>query len=167
MRITDPGQPARETMLEQLMNQYGTDVLRMCYLYMKDGALAEDAAQETFLKAYRKMDTLHDETKAKGWLMRIAGNVCKDQLRTGWFRKVDRRITPEALPDKRKEDPLPADSLSEAIMGLPVKAKEAIILHYYEGLSVAETAETLRLPENTVKSRLMRARKELRNTLER
>ncbi|HPJ03637.1 MAG TPA: sigma-70 family RNA polymerase sigma factor [Candidatus Limiplasma sp.] len=165
MRFSD--QPESERLLEQLMNLYGTDVLRMCYLYMKDGALAEDAAQETFLKAYRKLDTLRDESKAKAWLMRIAGNVCKDQLRTAWFRRVDRRITPETLPDSRVDVPLPEDSLSQAVMGLPVKAKEAVILHYYQGFSVAETAVLLRLPENTVKSRLMRARKTLRSVLER
>ena len=167
MRFSDPNRPAREALLERLMNQYGTDVLRMCYLYMKDGALAEDAAQETFFKAFRKLDTLQDEDKAKAWLMRIAGNVCKDQLRTAWFRKVDRRITPESLPDTQGETLLPADALSEAVMGLSVKAKEPVILHYYHGFTVQETAALMNLSENTVKSRLIRARKTLRGVLER
>ena len=83
-----------EKRLEALMNAYGTQLKRLCCLYLRDAALAEDAVQETFLKAWRAMGKFRGECSEKTWLTRIAVNVCRDMQRTAWFRRLDRRIVP-------------------------------------------------------------------------
>ncbi|MBR3763958.1 MAG: sigma-70 family RNA polymerase sigma factor [Clostridia bacterium] len=153
-----------EKRLEALMNAYGTQLKRLCCLYLRDAALAEDAVQETFLKAWRAMGKFRGECSEKTWLTRIAVNVCRDMQRTAWFRRLDRRIVPEELPLTAPEPDDPA--LAEAIMALPARDREVILLRYYEQLPPEAIARLLRIPLNTVKSRLARAKKKLRQTLE-
>lgn len=86
--------------LTRLVRQYQTDLLRICYIQLHDTALAEDAVQETYLKAYRSMPAFRGDCSEKTWLMRIAVNVCRDMLRSAWFRHLDRRITLEQLPNR-------------------------------------------------------------------
>ena len=151
--------------LERWMREYGPSLKRTCYLYLKDVALAEDAAQETFVKAWRSFSAFRGDCSEKTWLMRIAVNICRDMLRSAWFRRMDRRVTPEELPltaPSKDEHP----QLAEAIMALAPKYREVIILYYYQGLDTQEMALALRTSVNTAKSRLFRARKLLREQLE-
>ena len=151
--------------LERWMREYGPSLKRTCYLYLKDVALAEDAAQETFVKAWRSFSTFRGDCSEKTWLIRIAVNTCRDMLRSAWFRRMDRRVTPEELPltaPSKDEQP----QLAEAIMALAPKYREVIILYYYQGLDTQEMALAVRTSVNTAKSRLFRARKLLREQLE-
>ena len=151
--------------LERWMREYGPSLKRTCYLYLKDVALAEDAAQETFVKAWRSFSTFRGDCSEKTWLMRIAVNICRDMLRSAWFRRMDRRVTPEELPltaPSKDEQP----QLAEAIMALAPKYREVIILYYYQELDTQEMALAVRTSVNTAKSRLFRARKLLREQLE-
>ena len=66
--------PAEENLLDRLMNEYGDDILRVCYLYLKDYHLAEDAVQETFIRAMRSYGSFGHRSKEKTWLTRIAVN---------------------------------------------------------------------------------------------
>lgn len=75
-----------EQILERLMREYGDSVFRMCYLYLKDYYLAEDATQETFIKAMKSYDSFLHNSNEKIWLIRIAINSCKNIMRTKWFR---------------------------------------------------------------------------------
>ena len=153
-----------EERLEALMDAHGTQLKRLCCLYLRDAALAEDAVQETFLRAWRALDRFRGESTEKTWLTRIAVNVCRDMLRTAWFRRLDRRVTPEELP---LTAPAPDDpALAEAILRLPARDREVILLRYYEQLPPEAIARLLHTPLNTVKSRLARAKKKLRQTLE-
>ena len=86
--------------LEYLMNHYGDEIMRFCTLQLKDPFQAEDAAQDTFIKAWKALDTFRNDSSEKTWLIRIAVNTCRDYQRTGWFRHMDRRITPEDLPER-------------------------------------------------------------------
>ena len=70
--------------MERIVGAYGNAVLRMCFLYLKDSHLAEDASQETFLKVYRNYAQFDGTAGEKTWVMRIAINVCKRQLRSPW-----------------------------------------------------------------------------------
>ena len=74
--------------MERIVGAYGNAVLRMCFLYLKDSHLAEDASQETFLKVYRNYAQFDGTAGEKTWVMRIAINVCKDYLRSAWNRRV-------------------------------------------------------------------------------
>ena len=86
----------RET-LERPMLAHGTQIKRFCTLQLRDAALAEDAAQEVFVKAWKGLASFRAECGEKTWLTRIAVNTCRDYQRTGWFRFMDRSLTPEEL----------------------------------------------------------------------
>ncbi len=152
--------------LARLVDQYQTALLRMCYLYLHDAALAEDAVQETFLKAYKALPAFHGDCSEKTWLMHIAVNTCRDMQRSAWFRHVDRRVTPDVLPDASAPFEEADEELTLAIMGLPRKLREAVILYYYQDMSVTEIAAALGVVPSTVSNRLKHARKKLRATLE-
>lgn len=151
----------RET-LERLMDEYGTALQRMCCLQLRDRALAEDAVQDTFLKAYKALGEFRRESSERTWLIRIAINTCRDYLRSVWFRRVDRRITPDELPETGEETPFPDDEVLGAVNALPQSLREVILIRYYQNLNIRETAETLRVSEATVKRRLKAANERLR-----
>ena len=99
MEVVKGPDSVREQQLCRMVNQYQTSLLRLCYMQLNDKALAEDAVQETFLKAYKGMEAFRADSTEKTWLMRIAVNTCRDMLRSAWLRHLDRRVTPEQLPE--------------------------------------------------------------------
>ncbi len=152
--------------LVSMVEEYQGMLLRMCYVYLRDEEMAKDAVQETFLKAYRALHTFRNECSRKTWLIRIAMNTCRSMQRSGWFRHMDRRITPEELPLAREENEEDLN-LTCAIMALPGKWKEIILLYYWQEMSVREIAELLGIAQSTVSNRLKRAREKLRGMLDR
>ncbi len=154
-----------ETVLERLIRENEVSLKRLCYLYLHDEALAEDAVQETFLKAYRALEGYRGESSEKTWLTRIAVNTCKDMLRTAWFRHVDRRVTPDMLPESRETRDPYSREIAAAVMNLPAKLREVVLLYYYRGLTMAETAEVLKISQPAVTNRLKRARDRLKAEL--
>ncbi len=76
--------------IEELIDHYGDGLLRLCLLYLGDRQLAEDAFQETFLKAWKSLPDFRGDSNMKTWLTRIALNTCRSMLRTGWFRLLRR-----------------------------------------------------------------------------
>ena len=106
-----------EAMLERLVRENQVSLKRLCYLYLHDQAMAEDAVQETFLKVYRSLKDFRGEASEKTYLTRIAINTCKDMLRTGWFRHIDRRVTAEELPSRQEADPYHRE-VAAAVMNL-------------------------------------------------
>lgn len=166
--VTGPGTaPDRDQEFAALVDRYQEPLLRMCCYILCDRSLAEDAVQETFLKVYRTMDSFRGECSGKTWVMKIAMHVCADIRRTGWFRFVNRHVTPDmfadrtaaVLPDERDEE------LSAAVMKLPHKLREVILLYYYSGLNTLEIAETLKISQPAVTGRLKRARERLKTDL--
>ena len=69
--------------IEEMIARYGGEILRLCLLYLGDRQLAEDAFQETFVKAWKGRDAFRGESSEKTWLSRIAVNTCRDMLRSG------------------------------------------------------------------------------------
>lgn len=153
--------------LRRWVEQYQLALLRMCYLCLRDAALAEDAVQETFLKAYLTMPSLRAQRYEKTWLMRIAINTCRDMRRSRWFRYVDRRVTPETLPQAAEPFEEKDEALTLALMKLPERCREIVVLHYYQQLSIAEIARMLNVSASTVSTQLSRGKKKLRAALER
>lgn len=154
-----------EERLTRLMQTHGNSVLRVCYLYLKDHALAQDAAQTTFVKAWQAIHTLQEGSTEKAWLMRIAVNTCKSILRSREYRLYAHSPDMEELPDPAAEDDLPDATVLNTVMALPEKYREVIMLHYYQGLSSPVMAKVLKLPQATVLTRLHRARKLLESQL--
>ena len=159
--------PDRDREFDRLVGEYQGPVLRMCFLTLRDRTLAEDAAQETFLKVYRTMDTFRGECSEKTWIMKIAVRTCYDMNRSGWFRFMNRRVTPEMLPEQAAEESDPRDDeLAAAVLRLPLKLREAVLLHHYQGLNVNETAEALGISHSSASGRLKRGREKLKELLE-
>ena len=153
-----------EAMLERLVRENQVSLKRLCYLYLHDQAMAEDAVQETFLKVYRSLKDFRGEASEKTYLTRIAINTCKDMLRTGWLRHIDRRVTAEELPSRQEADPYHRE-VAAAVMNLPRKLREVILLYYYRGMTMEEIAETLEITQPAVSGRLKRAREKLKDEL--
>ena len=156
-----------EIILTRLVETYQTPLMHICYMILHDEALAEDAVQETFLKAYKALGQFRGESSEKTWLFRIGMNVCRDMRRGRWFRYVDRRVTPDTLSMQSDEANEDHEDLSQAIVRLPDKYKEVILLHYYQNMNVREIAQTLSLAPSSVSNRLKKARERLRVLMER
>ena len=152
---------------ERIVNQYQKTLLHMCYLYLRDKALAEDAVQDTFIKVYRNMNGFRGDSSEKTWIMKIAMNTCHDIHRSNWFKMIDHRISPEMLPEASVPFDKDEDDLVEAVMQLPIKLREVILLYYYQDMHITEIADSLNLSQSSVSGRLKRAREKLRTVLER
>jgi len=159
-----PGETA-ETQMEALMASYGDSLLRLCFLYLQDQEMARDAVQETFLKAYKKWDSFKGESSVLTWLSRIAINTCRDMRKTAWFRLFDRRVALEDLPEPGYIQAFRDDTVLKTVSNLPEKYRVVILLYYYQELTQGEIAQVLGLPVATVKTRLKRAKDQLRTQL--
>ncbi|MBQ2930203.1 MAG: sigma-70 family RNA polymerase sigma factor [Clostridia bacterium] len=156
----------KEAIIRQMVETHQTPLMRLCYLYLHDVQLAEDAVQETFIKAARTLDKFRGEASMKTWLTSIAMRTCCDMRRSFWFRRMDRRVTPEMLPDPVQSPLEEETALTVAVMNLPQKEREVILLYYYQDMNVNEIARTLGVTQPTVSYRLKRAREKLRQELE-
>ena len=156
----------RDDWLEQAMARWEVPLLRTCYLFLRDAALAEDAVQDTFVKAWRYYDSYRREASEKTWLMRIAVNTCRDLRRSRWFVHIDRSVNMDELPETAVSFELPDDQLTKAILSLPAGLRQVITLRYYQGLTVQEVAEALRISRRTVHYRLDKAERLLKSSLE-
>lgn len=150
----------------RMVEDHQAALLRTCYVVLKDYALAEDAVQETFLKAYRAMDTFRGDCGEKTWLMRIALNTCRDMKRVAWLRHVDRRVTPEQLPQACVPFEARDDSIVQSILRLPRKEREVLLLYFYQDMTLEEIGQAMGLSKSTISARLKRAKAKLRAVLE-
>ena len=162
--VKDPDN-LRSQRLGQMIRQYEKDLLRICCMYLKDVSLAEDAVQETFLKAYRRMETFRGESSEKTWLISIAVNVCRDMRRGSWFRHIDQTVDLNALQISAEAISDTKIALMQEIMRLPRREMEAVLLYYYADLPIRETVRTLHISEPAVSRRLTRARHMLKDAL--
>lgn len=155
-----------EGTLIHLMRLYEKDVLKVCFVYLQDMALAEDAAQETFLKAYRSLEKFRGNSSEKTWLMRIAINTCKDIRRGAWFRHTERGVSLEQLPEPSVPAKAESIHITLEVMRLPKKEREVVLLRYYQNMTQAEVADALGISAAAVAKRLKRAHEHLHFALE-
>ena len=133
---------------------------RVSYSLLRQAHDREDAVQECIRKAWEKRARLRDERTIKAWVTRILINECYNVLRHG-----QRMVPAEEVP----EPPAPPDAhpaLHDAVLRLEDRLRVPVVLHYMEGYELSEIAGMLRVPTGTVKTRLMLARKLLRDMLE-
>lgn len=155
----------REQELIQLMAEHKTQLMRMAYLYLGDLPLAEEAVQDTFMKAYTHLDRFRGDASWETWLVRIAINTCKDLRRTAWFRNRKNIAALDAAPEQGEEDTYSDNTVLNAVMALPDKEKQVILLRYYHAMTVPEVAHVLSISVSSAASRLNRAKAHLRSTL--
>ena len=145
----------------QIVNRWGDMVYRLALARTASVPDAEDVFQEVFLRYFRHEDKFHNDEYRKAWLIRCTLNRCKSLLSSPWRKRI--------VPLETAEEVGVEDDYREvygAVLSLPAKYRAVIHLHYFEGLSVSEMAQTLQLPEGTVKSQLSRGRDLLRDMLE-
>lgn len=159
-------QDPRQAWLNDAIARWEKPLLRLCYAYLCDTAMAEDAVQETFLKAWRNYGRFRGKAEEKTWLTRIAINTCKDLLKSAWVRNTDRSIVPESLPEGSASFDAQDDTVTRAVLSLPRPLKEVTLLHWYQGMTLQEMSSVLRLPRSTINYRLKKAKAILRKELE-
>lgn len=150
----------------RLYDQYATDVLRVCYFYLSDREKAEDVCQDVFVRLMTTHPLLQPG-REKSWLLKVALNRCRDLWRGAWLKRVilggpTFELIPAPDEYSRRDD---QQAMMAAINQLPATFKEVILLHYYQGMNIAEIAQMLELPEGTISSRLSRGRKKLESIL--
>ena len=155
-----------DTMTEQefsrLAGLYRLSVYRAAYCYTKNSADAEDITQDAFFRLFTAEVEFESDEKAKAWLIRTAVNRCKD-LRKSLRRRLT--VQEEEAADTACHDPRAEDSLLPIVMKLKPKSRCVLYMYYYEEYSVKEIAELLGEKKTTVTTRLMRARKQLKELL--
>ena len=149
----------KEAQFEAWMRAYEDAVLRLCVLYLNDLSLAEDALQDTFLKAWRGMQRFQalGGSSVKTWIMRIAINTCKDYRRSAWLRHVDASRPPEDLPPALQPVTETQRELFLDVMAMPEKCRQVILLYYYQDMTMEETARALGISRPAVARRLKKA----------
>ena len=158
--------------LDEWVTAYGSDVINVAYSYLKNYHLAQDVAQDVFLRAYSRYDSFRGESSVKTWLLSITANRCKDYLRS-WAARHEvldgGGFDYEPAPfDTEREvtESLERDRLWAAVHSLPIKYREVLILYYQRGMSGQEIAAVLGTSEQTVRTRLHRGRQALKAQLE-
>ena len=144
----------------QVVERWGDMVYRLALARPASVPDAEDVFQEVFLRYFRHEERFHNDEYRKAWLIRCTVNRCKSLLASPWRRRIVPLETAEevGVEDDYRE-------VYSAVLALPGKYRAVIHLHYFEGLSVAEMAQTLDMPEGTIKSQLSRGRALLRDML--
>jgi len=172
-----------EAAYRELIRRYERPLFSLLYRMVRDRELAEDLAQETFIKALNAIESYRPEYKFSSWIFKIANNAAIDHLRR---RELDtlslegspHAETPEAVEatalqiGDRQESPLDAvearelgGQIEQAIAQLRPEYRSCILLRHVEGRAYEEIAEILNLPLGTVKTYIHRARNELRQAL--
>lgn len=172
-----------ESAYRELVRRYERPVFSLIYRMVRDHALAEDLAQDAFVKVLNALDSYRAEYKFSSWIFKIANNVAIDQLRR---RELD-TLSLDGSPDAQTQEQIEATALQatdraetplaelearelgaaieEAVAKLRPEYRSCIMLRHVEGRSYEEIAEALDLPLGTVKTYIHRARHELRGYL--
>jgi RNA polymerase sigma-70 factor (ECF subfamily) len=166
-----------EAAYRDLVGRYATPAVNFIYRFIRDRALAEDLAQEGFLRVYQRLNTYDPQRKFSSWFFQVLRNITIDYLRVnrvptasldeleeGGHRgaAVDRE---SASPEQAAQQGELAQAMSAALSRIRPEYREVVVLRYQEGLTHPEIAEILGLPSGTVKTYLHRARKELAEIL--
>jgi len=149
----------------EIVARYKEAVFSVTLSILRNRADAEDATQDAFIRAYENLQRYDLSRKFSTWLFTVAANVAKNALRK---RRREKDPLPEELgPDPAEEvhADLRLSAVRKAVHELPEEYRSPVFLYYWHGLSVAEIAQILGLPEGTVKTRLHRARAMIRARL--
>lgn len=162
----------REEWLKEIAYTYGDQITKLAYSYLKDWNQAQDVAQDVLLTCFKNYENRSHISSYKAWIYRVTVNRSKDILKSSFLKKVVLNNSLVKLihaidksPEEavlRKED---NNQLIESVFSLPIKYREVVLLYYYEELDTKEISEIIRINENTVRTRLRRARDRLGDLL--
>ena len=144
-----------------LAQRYMDTIFRIAYSYLRSQADADDVTQDVLIQLYKTDTAFESDDHLKHWLIRVTVNRCKNIFRSPWRRLEDITDYENSLtfdaPEHRE--------LFDAVMALDKRYRLPVLLYYYEGYSQKEIADMLSIPEETVRTRLFRARGKLKATL--
>ncbi len=152
-----------QQLYQEMVTKYADMVYRIAINYTKSRFDAEDVVQNVFLKLYTQKKLVQDGEYLKRWLIRVSINECKNLLAAFWRKNtvsIEEEYTEPVFSTPENSD------LYYAVMELPVKYRIVIHLYYYEGYSCKEIGSLLNIREQTVRTRLVRGRKMLKQQLE-
>ncbi len=157
---------------EELYSQHASRLYNLAVRMLGNGADAEDAVQDTFLLAHKRLESFRGEAALGTWLYRLAVNQCLDRLRSRAGREqlaTDSLDEPARIwqPAARADRPAERMDLKSAIARLPEGSRAVFVLHDVEGFEHREVAKLLGISEGTSKSQLHKARMRLREMLKR
>lgn len=144
------------------VDEYSDMIRRICLCHLKNAADTEDVFQTVFLKYLQYEGEFESAEHEKAWFIRVAVNACKDHIKSRFRSNV---LCLDELAEEAAAMEPEQHQVLDAVLALPVKYKDAVYLHYYEGYSAAEIGKLLHKKENTVYSLLARGRKMLRAAL--
>ncbi len=156
----------KKQLFAEIYNQNADSILRLCYMYLKDKELAQDATQETFLKAYKNIYSFKELSNINTWLTSIAINTCKNIIRKSKYKEKEVSLS-DAEYHIHSSSPNSDATLcvSEAVCSLPNEYKEVVLLKYYRDLPIRDISKILSLPQTTVNYRLLKAKSLLKDIL--
>lgn len=166
-----------EAAYRELVTRYATPAVNFIFRIVRDRALAEDLAQEGFLRVYQRLNTFDPQRKFSSWFFQVLRNITIDYLRvnrlpTSSLDELAEEGVQGAAVDRDSRSPEQlagqselATAMTAALSRLRPEYREVVVLRYQEGLTQPEIAEILGLPSGTVKTYLHRARKELAGIL--
>jgi RNA polymerase sigma-70 factor, ECF subfamily len=137
-------------------------------LILRDSELARDAVQDSMVRAWRDLPGLRDPDRFTPWLHRLTVNACIDVARRRQRRSIEVELTPIAMPSVADATAEFADRelIDDALRQLEPEFRAVVVLHYFLGMPLQDVAVSMRIPVGTVKSRLHRALRTMRVTLE-
>ena len=144
---------------EYYISRFRPSVFRLAYGMVRNREDAEDITQDAFVRLYQSDKRFNDDEHTKAWLIRVTINLCKDMVKSAWYRHRD-----EPVSDISSENDT-ISPLKNCIERLDAESVAVIYLFYYEGYSIREIAEIRRTTSAAVRTRLTRARKQLRKML--
>lgn len=176
-------QAGDKTAFDALVLRHKDKLYNLCYWFLGDRQEANDSAQDVFIKVFRSLKKFRFESTFSTWLYRIAANTCKNRLKSSDFRHQKKRVrfdnpgetedgqyaaeihdkTPSPMVELEKKERMML--IQKAIASLPTDQSTVVVLRDIEGLSYEEVANITGLNFGTVKSRLSRARQQLRKKL--
>ncbi|MBX8946874.1 MULTISPECIES: sigma-70 family RNA polymerase sigma factor [Lysinibacillus] len=166
------GSEENDFILEKLMIDYGNELVRLAFSYVKDAEIAKDMVQNTFIKCYKNLDSFRFDAQIKTWLYRITINECKDYLKSWNYKMVHvksfiNETAKSILPSTEKTvlDKYNNEEIKDTIFSLPKVYREVVYLYYYDSLTTDEIANVLDVSVNTVKTRLRRAKQRLESMI--
>ena len=161
-----------------LLEKHRSSVIHFVYRMVQNQAVAEELAQEVFLRVYRSRSTYEPTAKFTTWLFRIATHLALNSLRDGKNQRYEDRLDEQAedQPARQLADQRPSveqsmvlearlDEVRRAVASLPAKQRAAVLMHKYEELEYSQIARVLNCSESAVKSLLFRAYETLRARL--
>jgi len=158
----------KDFLLEKVMIDYGNELVRLAFSYVKDAEIAKDLVQNTFIKCYKNLESFRFDAQIKTWLYRITINECKDYLKSWHYKMVQvksfiNETTKSIIPSTEKTviEKYNKEEIKDTIFSLPKVYREVVYLYYYDSLTSEEIASVLGIPVNTVKTRLRRAKQRL------